>query len=339
MGRGSEARRREMLRPGTRIRSQHLWITCGRKPGPDFALGAEKENEPMSINLLMPVGRVVAVLGLVPLLLLRIRNCTDDPKLRSARMDAFSKLPDWSGLWRLKGSPGLLDVENGRSFTPGNRDHPPYKPDWETKYQVDLVRAEHQGDANYPNPLVDSHTLYCAAGMPRIIGTPFDYEFVVTPEATWIIVEKETRHIYTDGRGFPPEDELWPTLLGRSIGHWEGQTLVVETISVKSGLWADTTPAMLSEQARYIGANPANRCEYARRSGDHHGPSRADQALEFHEALHAYEARVVGGRAGNMRRPGRPKPDRQWPGYGGFAVREVGERSRECASQQPCISL
>jgi hypothetical protein len=39
--------------------------------------------------------------------------------------------------------------------------------------------------------------------------------------------------------------------LGRSIGHWEGQTLVVETISVKSGLWADTTPAMLSEQARY----------------------------------------------------------------------------------------
>jgi hypothetical protein len=166
-------------------------------------------------------------------------------------MEAFSKLPDWSGLWRLKGSPALLDVENGRSFTPGNRDHPPYKPEWDTKYQVDLVRAEHQGDASYPNPLVDSHTLYCAAGMPRIIGTPFDYEFVVTPEATWIIVEKETRHIYTDGRGFPPEDELWPTLLGRSIGHWEGQTLVVETISVKSGLWTDTTPAMLSEQARY----------------------------------------------------------------------------------------
>jgi hypothetical protein len=204
----------------------------------------------MSINLLTPVGRVVAVLAIVPLLLFEAsvaHTITNPP----ARLEAFSKLPDWSGLWRLKGSPALLDVENGRSFIPGNRDHPPYKPDWETKYQVDLVRAEHQGDASYPNPLVDSHTLYCAAGMPRIIGTPFDYEFVVTPEATWIIVEKETRHIYTDGRGFPPEDELWPTLLGRSIGHWEGQTLVVETISVKSGLWTDTTPAMLSEQARY----------------------------------------------------------------------------------------
>jgi hypothetical protein len=204
----------------------------------------------MSINLLMPVGRVVAVLAIVPLLLFEssVAQTIANPP---ARLEAFSKLTDWSGLWRIKGSPALLDVENGRSFTPGNRDHPPYKPEWETKYQVDLVRAEHQGDASYPNPLVDSHTLYCAAGMPRIIGTPFDYEFVVTPEATWIIVEKETRHIYTDGRGFPPEDELWPTLLGRSIGHWEGQTLVVETISVKSGLWTDTTPAMLSEQARY----------------------------------------------------------------------------------------
>jgi hypothetical protein len=204
----------------------------------------------MSINLLAPVGRVAGVLAIVPLLLFEssVAQTIANPP---ARMEGFSKLPDWSGLWRIKGSPALLDVENGRSFTPGNRDHPPYKPEWETKYQVDLVRAEHQGDASYPNPLVDSHTLYCAAGMPRIIGTPFDYEFVVTPEATWIIVEKETRHIYTDGRGFPPEDELWPTLLGRSIGHWEGQTLVVETISVKSGLWTDTTPAMLSEQARY----------------------------------------------------------------------------------------
>jgi hypothetical protein len=168
-----------------------------------------------------------------------------------ARLKTFSSLPDWNGIWRLKGSPALLDVENGKSFVPGTRDHPPYKADWEAKYQVDLVRAEHQGDANFPNPLVDTHTVYCAAGMPHIIGTPFDYEFIVTPEKTWIVVDKETRHIYTDGRGFPPEDELWPTLLGRSIGHWEGQTLVIETISVRTGIWSDTTPVMLSEKARF----------------------------------------------------------------------------------------
>jgi hypothetical protein len=193
---------------------------------------------------------ILRVMCIVPCMLIESAVAQTTPN-SPARLEKFSKLPDWSGLWSLKGSPALLDVENGQPFVPGARDHPPYKPDWEAKYQVDLVRAEHQGDASFPNPLVDTHTVYCAAGMPHIIGTPFDYEFVVTPEETWIIVDKEIRHIYTDGRGFPPEDELWGTMLGRSIGHWEGQTLVAETISVKTGLWADFTPAMLSEQARY----------------------------------------------------------------------------------------
>jgi len=191
--------------------------------------------------------RVAAVLGFALLPAAFAQTPVNSP----ARLQNFSKLPDWSGLWNLKGSPALLDTEVGKSFVPGERDHPPYNAAWEAKYQENLVRAEHQGDANYPNPLVDTHTVYCAAGMPHIIGTPFDYEFIVTPEETWIIVDKETRHIYTDGRPFPPADELWPTLLGRSIGHWEDQTLVAETISVKSGLWADFTPAMLSEQAHF----------------------------------------------------------------------------------------
>jgi hypothetical protein len=195
--------------------------------------------------------RMTAVLGVLPFMISEsafAQNMANSP----ARLEKLSKLPDWSGLWKLKGSPGLLDVENARPFVPGNRDHPPYEPDWEAQYQENVIRAEHQGDANYPNPLVDTHIIYCAAGMPHIIGMPLDYEFIVTPEATWIIVDKETRHIYTDGRGFPPEDELWPTMLGWSIGHWEGQTLVAETISVKTGLWGDMTPAMLSEQAHYV---------------------------------------------------------------------------------------
>jgi len=168
-----------------------------------------------------------------------------------ARLEQFSKLPDWSGVWRLKGSPALLDVENAPSFVPGTRDHPPYNAEWEAKYKENLIRAEHQGDADFPNPLVDTHTLYCAAGMPHLTVTPFDYEFIITPAKTWMIIDKETRHIYTDGRKFLPEDEMWPTLRGTSIGHWEGQTLVVETIFVKSGIWGDFTPVTFSEKARF----------------------------------------------------------------------------------------
>jgi hypothetical protein len=198
--------------------------------------------------------RVAAVVGIAPLLLLQsaLAPATAQTMVNSqARLEKFSKLPDWSGVWRLKGSPALLDVEDGKAFVPGVRDHPPYNAEWEAKYTRDLIRAEHQGDADYADPLVDTHTLYCAAGMPHLTTTPFDYQFVVTPEATWLIIDKETRLIYTDGRKLPPADEMWPTLRGWSIGHWEGQTLVVETVSVKSGIWADFTPAMLSEQARF----------------------------------------------------------------------------------------
>jgi len=40
----------------------------------------------------------------------------------------------------------------------------------------------------------------------------------------------QPRRIYTDGRKHPPKDEWLPSFLGHSIGHWEGDTLVVDTV-------------------------------------------------------------------------------------------------------------
>ena len=48
-----------------------------------------------------------------------------------------------------------------------------------------------------------------------------------------IVAGREIRHIYTDGRPHPSADEIWPTPWGDSIGHWEGETLVVDTIAVQ----------------------------------------------------------------------------------------------------------
>jgi len=178
-----------------------------------------------------------------------------------ARVAQFSELPDWSGVWRLRGSPALLDREDGESFVPGVRDHPPYRPDWEQQYTVDLIRAENQGNPDFPNPLADTHTVFCAAGMPHLMVAPWDYEFAVTPGMVWIAVDKETRRIYTDGREYPPADEMWPTMLGWSIGHWEDQTLVIETKFVRPGIWGDFTPvtfsgeAVFSERIRQVDAN------------------------------------------------------------------------------------
>ena len=64
------------------------------------------------------------------------------------------------------------------------------------------------------------------------------FEWRVTPEeTTFISTVGAVRHIYTDGRSHPPKDELWPTLMGDSIGHWEGETLVVDTVATRKRLY------------------------------------------------------------------------------------------------------
>ena len=76
----------------------------------------------------------------------------------------------------------------------------------------------------------------------------------------------QPRRIFTDGRKHPPTDETIPTFLGHSIAHWEGQTLVIDTVgtngrarpmngyvsgAVNSGV--DTTPRLpASDQAHFV---------------------------------------------------------------------------------------
>jgi hypothetical protein len=161
-------------------------------------------------------------------------------------------VPDWSGTWRVRGSMATIDSDTGRMFVPGTRDHPPLRPQYERRYVRDLVRAQRQGDPHARDVLTDTNTLRCFPGMPRLIATPFDYEFIVTPQETWILIDKAVRRVFTDGRDWPPADARWPLMLGRSRGHWEGDTLVIETVDMRTDMWVDTTPLMLSNKARAV---------------------------------------------------------------------------------------
>jgi hypothetical protein len=66
--------------------------------------------------------------------------------------------------------------------------------------------------------------------MPGIMGQPYPMEFLLTPGKVTIVIEAYTqvRHIYTDGRPLPAEPD--PKFFGTSIGRWEADTLVVETV-------------------------------------------------------------------------------------------------------------
>jgi hypothetical protein len=80
-------------------------------------------------------------------------------------------------------------------------------------------------------PPEDSQAANCLPpGMPGIMGQPYPMEFLLTPGQVTILIEayNQIRHIYTDGRKLPEEPD--PTFHGTSVGRWEGDTLVVDTV-------------------------------------------------------------------------------------------------------------
>lgn len=90
-------------------------------------------------------------------------------------------------------------------------------------------------------------------GYPMMMESPAPFEIVFATDRVLIYnIYRDMRVIYTDGRPHPPEDELWPTTWGDSIAHWEGDTLVIDTISVKNPTVAADFAPPLSEGAHYV---------------------------------------------------------------------------------------
>jgi len=87
--------------------------------------------------------------------------------------------------------------------------------------------------------------------------SPWVLQFLVTPEETAVIAGgREIRHIYTDGRAHPNADDIWPTPWGDSVGHWDGQTLVIDTVAVQTGRFQPilTEQAHFTERIRMVNA-------------------------------------------------------------------------------------
>jgi hypothetical protein len=86
---------------------------------------------------------------------------------------------------------------------------------------------------------------YCLPpGGPRLMATPYPMEIIQLPEQKRIIMIFEGathvwREIYMDDRPHPTGDALNPTYLGHSVGHWEGDTLVVDIVGFNEQTWLD----------------------------------------------------------------------------------------------------
>jgi hypothetical protein len=173
------------------------------------------------------------------------------------RVQAFARLPNWTGLWETFSSKAITNPA-GRSarFVGASSPlagHPPYNPDWERKYQAALSDRAAAAREALTTKSCGAGTPAFASNFPLILERPLVLEIAVTPEVTLFVMDRGgVRHIYTDGRSHPGKDDLWPTPLGDSVGHWEGQTLVIDTVATPPGRISLFTPAELSEQAHFI---------------------------------------------------------------------------------------
>lgn len=87
-------------------------------------------------------------------------------------------------------------------------------------------------------------------GVPRIYAHPAAFEILQFADRVMIVYEYQhfVRLIYTDGRG---HREGRPTSwMGESVGHWEGDTLVVESINFNDQTWIDRRGVTHSDQLR-----------------------------------------------------------------------------------------
>jgi hypothetical protein len=157
----------------------------------------------------------------------------------AATSASAQQLPDWSGQWE---NVGATPSPDGGFYEPLEQVlrelqwSPPLKP--ESQAAVDRVVAAQRKAIEAMKAGIDpgGAVTACTFGFPTImIESPLMFEILPTPKETALIFSsREIRHVYTDGREHPGKDDVWPTPWGDSIGHWEGQTLVIDTIAVKS---------------------------------------------------------------------------------------------------------
>jgi hypothetical protein len=155
---------------------------------------------------------------------------------RTDQYAALAKLPDWSGVWE-------IDWRNTRGSPP----RPPMKLTPEYQQRLDAWRkAQAQGEN------LQTEGANCVPpGLPGIMSQPYPIEFLYQPGKVVMLTEAymQFRHVYTDGRKHPQDPDL--TFHGHSIGHWDKDTLVIDSVGFTTAtLLAPGVPH--SEQLRIV---------------------------------------------------------------------------------------
>lgn len=137
--------------------------------------------------------------------------------------------PDFTGIWGI--------YRGGRGADPTFAPAPPtplvLKPEYAKPYEA--KRAEAAAAAKRGEQIANGSVECIPYGVPTMMSVAiYPVEFIQTPKQVTIISEafSEVRRVYLD-RPQLNIDDVPPGYYGRSVGHWEGDTLVVDTVGIK----------------------------------------------------------------------------------------------------------
>ena len=148
-------------------------------------------------------------------------------------------------------------------------------PDWSGTFALDVAGHQGSGYADEPNtpqgkavPLTPKYEYLRAhanmalqpalasclpAGVPGVMLHTILMEFLLTPgRVTMVFEDGEVRRIYTNLAHHPDLEAFDQSYEGSSIGHWEGNTLVVDTVSFPKGALFQNDPLTTTINSHYV---------------------------------------------------------------------------------------
>ncbi|HEX3484192.1 MAG TPA: hypothetical protein VHT51_03970 [Micropepsaceae bacterium] len=158
--------------------------------------------------------------------------------------------PDISGVWWATNYSPKIQLVGGGDL--------PYTPAGKMAYEKNIAALK-------SGEMTDVARRFCVPdGIPRVLATPYPLEIIQTPGQTTIVYElNHAIRIVAMDKPMPKDEELipYPYYNGHSVGHWDGDTLVVETAGFNDKTFLDATGAPHSdamktvERIHKIGAN------------------------------------------------------------------------------------
>ena len=150
---------------------------------------------------------------------------------------------DLSGVWVEQGRQNVSLMTSAQQQSPLTAWG---KAQFKAAKSADLQKPTRRAAVNDPHKFCDP------VGMPRADLTTRPIEIVETPDEVFFFYEQDHsgRQIYMDGRALPESPD--PSYLGYSVGKWEGDTLVVDTVGLNDKTWLDDAGHPHSEALHVI---------------------------------------------------------------------------------------